>query len=146
MLCQFGIMAALMIVARVLGAEDFIVWGAAAYVVLSVSLTRIVPIDQRLGMRLIRQEKFAEAIPFFERSHLFFIRHSWLDRWRYVALLTASRSSYRETALLNAAFCYSQIGEGQRARETYNQTLREFPDSQIAKAALRLMDSVSGVA
>ena len=85
-------------------------------------------------------------MPEFERSYQFFTRHAWVDRWRYVALLTASRMSYREIALLNTAFCYSQIGDGKRSRDTYDQTLREFPDSQMAKTALRMMNSASGVA
>ena len=44
-------------------------------------------------------------------------------------------------ALLNMAFAYSQIGNGQKSKEIYEQVLKEFPNSEMAKAALRMFES-----
>ncbi|RYZ22546.1 MAG: hypothetical protein EOO10_21625 [Chitinophagaceae bacterium] len=49
--------------------------------------------------------------------------------------------SYREMALCNVAFCYSQIGEGKMAIDWYTRTLKEFPESGLAQTALRMLYS-----
>jgi len=45
-------------------------------------------------------------------------------------------------ALNNIAFCYGQIGQGSKAIEYYERTLKEYPDSGIAKAGLNFLNSV----
>ncbi|WP_144803871.1 tetratricopeptide repeat protein [Maribacter sp. MAR_2009_72] len=50
--------------------------------------------------------------------------------------------SYREMALANIGYCYSQIGDGKKAKEYYERTLKEFPGSGLAKSALNMMNSV----
>jgi hypothetical protein len=47
--------------------------------------------------------------------------------------------SYREMALCNAAFAYSQLGDGARAIYLYEQTLLEFPDSSLAASSLQML-------
>ena len=46
-------------------------------------------------------------------------------------------------ALNNIAFCYGQLGDGEKAKEYYERTLNEFPDSGIARAGLRLLNSAN---
>ena len=43
-------------------------------------------------------------------------------------------------ALLNIAFCYSQKGNGSKAKEYYEKTLQQFPGSEMAKSALRMLN------
>ena len=45
-------------------------------------------------------------------------------------------------ALLNIAFCYSQIDQGKKAKEYYQRVLNEFPESGMATAALKMIDSI----
>lgn len=54
-----------------------------------------------------------------------------------------SRMTYTEMTLLNTAFCYTRIGEGALAIEYYGKTLVQFPDSEMAKSALRMMHSLT---
>ena len=77
---QLGILLAMIILAKLLAVDNFVLVSAAAYVMLSISLRTLVPRHQRRGMRLFRQERFAEAIPRFESSYRYFGRHPWLDR------------------------------------------------------------------
>lgn len=136
---QLAILLLLILVARVIGAGSPIVVGAVAYLATSFGLRFGIAKDHRRGIRLFHKERFAEAVPHFLRSHEFFSRHKWLDDWRAVTMLSSSRISYREMALLNAAFCLGQSGERQRAAEEYMRVLLEFPRSRMAEAALRLM-------
>ena len=59
-------------------------------------------------------------------------------------LLVSTRLSYREMALVNIAFCYTQINEGQKAQDIYQQALDEF-GSVIAHVALNMMESVKNI-
>lgn len=83
---------------------------------------------------------FAEAIPCFERSLEFFDRHPWLDRYRSVILLSVSAISYREMAMTNLGFCYSQLLDGTNARQWYERCIERFPESSIAQCSLNMLD------
>ncbi len=117
--------------------------GAAIFFVYAAVVRLVVPKSQRRGMKLVRQGEFRPAIEQFEQSYDFFSRHEWIDRYRSITLLTPSAVSYREIALLNIAYCYSQLGEGQQAKVYYERALAEFPESGMAESALNLINSVS---
>ncbi|MCI0335430.1 MAG: tetratricopeptide repeat protein [Planctomycetes bacterium] len=118
-----------------------VLFGAASYLICSYALRTLIPRDHRAAIAHCKRQQFAEAIPRFHNSLTFFERHPWLDRLRAITMLSASAMSYREMALVSLAFCYAQIGDGKKAREYYEQCLREFPDNGMAQASLRLMDA-----
>jgi hypothetical protein len=89
----------------------------------------------------MRGRKWEAAIPHFESSYAFFSAHQWIDRFRSVILMSPSAASYREMALVNVAFCYSQLGHGTEAKSVYERALREFPGSPVASSALKLIES-----
>jgi tetratricopeptide (TPR) repeat protein len=91
------------------------------------------------GVALLRASRFSDAAPVFEASHAALARRPWIDRFRFVLLGAASSMSYREMALCNAAFAYSQVGDGARAIQLYEQALREFPDSSLALSSLQML-------
>ena len=105
--------------AHLIGFQSYLLFGALIYLAISFLL--------RFG------------IPFFKRN-------AWIDKYRYIILLSSSRVSYTEMALLNIAFCYGQSGDGKRSKEYYKKTLSEFPDSEIAKASLRMYKSAKELA
>ena len=115
--------------------------GAAVDICYSIGSRIAIPCYHRRGVGLVRQQRFADAIPLFKKSLEFFDRHSWVDRFRCIVLMSPSAVSYRETALANIGFCYSQIGNGDHARQDYTECLRRFPESGLAATALRMMDS-----
>jgi hypothetical protein len=121
--------------------EDGVIWGAGAYLAYSVGSRRILTRHHRAGIALVKCQRFHEAIPEFRRSLDFFDRHPWVDRLRSVLLVSPSAMSYREMALSNIAFCYTQIGDGKLARESYEACLARFPNSGLATASLRIMEA-----
>jgi tetratricopeptide (TPR) repeat protein len=129
------------IVGMLLRPHDGFMWGAAAYLAYSLGSRYWVPRDHRDGIALIKRQRFDEAIPRFQQSLEFFDRFPWIDRFRSIVLMSPSAVSYREMALANIAFCYTQIGDGKQARCYYEQCLARFPDSGLATAALRMMDA-----
>lgn len=50
--------------------------------------------------------------------------------------------TYQEMALANIAFCYGQAGNGKKSIEYYTRTLKEFPNNGIAKASLKMLNSI----
>ncbi|UOQ96321.1 tetratricopeptide repeat protein [Hymenobacter sp. 5317J-9] len=112
------------------------------YLLLGYVLRAVVASDQRKGMQLVKKHDYAGAIPFFESSYKFFTNNPWVDKYRYVTLLNSSAMDYREMALCNIAFCYSQIGDGLKARAYYKQVLKVYPNNGLAQTALRMMESV----
>lgn len=124
------------------GLEDPFTRGTLIYLILSFILRLGVPKAHRQGMKLIKQQKFAEAIPCFESSVAFFARHPWVDKYRFLTLLSSSKMSHREMALCNIAFCYSQLGKGAKAQQYYETILAEYPENGLAQAGLNMLNSM----
>lgn len=114
-------------------------YGLVTYLIISFSVRTIIPHSHNKGMRYVKKDKFAEAIPCFEKSYSFFTQYNWVDKYRFITLLSSSSMSYREMSLTNIALCYSQLGDSIKAKEYYEMTLEEFPKSEIAKNGLSLL-------
>ncbi|QDU93638.1 tetratricopeptide repeat protein [Lignipirellula cremea] len=123
---------------------DGLLWGSAVYLVYSFGSRMLIPRAHRRGVRLSQSGQFEEAIHAHQQSYEFFTRHAWLDRFRSLTMMSPSALSFREMALLNIAFAYSQIGNGPMAKASYQRALQEFPDSGIASSALKMIASAEG--
>ncbi len=139
---HLAVLVALIVFGRWLDSDNGPLIGLGLFLVVRLIL-RAIPHDHRSAIALVRKHQFADAIPCFQRSLDFFDRYPWLDKYRSLLLLSPSAASYREMALANMGFCYSQVGDGHNARSHYQQCLERFPDSGLAQTALNMMDSVS---
>jgi hypothetical protein len=120
--------------------RDGLVFGGGAYLSYSVLSRFFLTRSHRTGISQVRRQQFGDAIESFQKSLAFFDRHPRVDRFRSIVLMSASAASYREMALANIAFCYVQLGNGDRARRYYELCQEQFPESALASAALRMMD------
>lgn len=125
-----------------LGVNSPFVPAVLLWFALASALQNLVPRHHRRGMALVKQGDYEHAIEHFKNSYAYFTRNKWVDTYRSIVLLSISRISYREMALLNVAFCYSQTGEGEKAKEYYNRVLEEFPNSVMAQTALNMLHSI----
>jgi tetratricopeptide (TPR) repeat protein len=139
---QVVVMGLLIGVFHLLGTPNKFMCGLLSYLALSNGLRMIIPKAHRHGIALVKENRFAEALPHFINSHQFFTRHKWVDDYRFLTLLSSSNLSYREMALCNAAFCYAQVGNRQKALEFYEQALREYPNSSLAQAGINMLKEV----
>ena len=119
--------------------------GALTYAILSFGLRKLVARAHRKGIKLVKHQKFVDAIPFFEKSVDYFSKNSWVDRFRFITLLSSSKLTYKEMGLCNIAFCYSQTGNGLKAKEVYEQILMEYPDNGLANAGLNMLNSLKTI-
>ena len=142
---QLIFMGALIFGFYLLNSSDPIIHGALSYLAISLGLRISIPKDHRKGITLVKEHRFLEAIPHFEKSYEFFTHNLWIDKYRFLTLLSSSNISYREMALCNIAFCYSQTGDGKKAIEYYTRALQEFPGSMIAQMALKMLHSTEGL-
>jgi tetratricopeptide (TPR) repeat protein len=94
------------------------------------------------GMRAYRAKRFQDAIAHFQASHQYFSEHRRLDSWRSLIFGVASYNPYRVIALGNMAYCYSQLGDGAKAIELYEQVLREAPNHAVAESSLKMLRAV----
>ena len=136
------IMGIIIFIWSLINPERAILFGAITYLLISFSLRKLIPKDHRNGIKKINSEEFKGAIIDFEKSYEFFKKYEWVDKYRFITLLSSSKISYREMALANIGFSYSQIGKGLNSNEYYERTLREFPESRLAKSALKMINAM----
>ena len=120
--------------------------GAIAHSVIYRLTRLLLTPEHRRGIALFRAQRFSEAAPQFEASYAALGRRPWIDRFRLLLLGSGGSMSYREMALCNAAFAYSQVGDGSRAVALYEQALREFPDSALAASSLQMLRAGQAIA
>jgi tetratricopeptide (TPR) repeat protein len=138
---QIAVMLFFIFIFHKLNVTEPPLYGAITYLLLSMSLRNFVPKSHREGLKLTKEHKFENAIPKFENSYKFFSINNWIDKYRFITLLSSSKMCYQEMALCNIAFCYSQIGNGQKSIEYYKKTLTEFPENGLAQAGLKMLTS-----
>ncbi len=117
-------------------------FGLITYLFLSVLLQFTVSKRHRRGIMYYKASKYTEAISEYKRSYDFFSKHPWVDKLRFITLLSASRISYTEMALLNIAYCYAMLEDVAAMKLYYQKAIEEFPNSEMAKQALKMIQAV----
>ncbi len=135
------VMGIIIFIWNLIAPKEAFLYGAITYLLISYLLRNLIPRDHRSGIKNNNSGKFKEAISDFQKSYSFFTEYEWVDNYRFIVLLSSSKISYKEMALVNIAFSYTQIGNGQKAKEYYKQALSEFPQSIIAKSALKMIEA-----
>jgi hypothetical protein len=99
--------------------QQSIFMAALAYLIICHILRAILLRDHNRGMKACRAKRFEEAITSFKASRQFFLVHRRLDAFRSLVFGAAGPNPHRVIALCNAAFCYAQIGRGDKAIEFF---------------------------
>ena len=139
---HFIIMGILIFIWYQFNPEKALLLGAMTYLIISFLLRNLISRDHRKGIKKNNKGRFKDAISDFEKSFHFYKKYEWIDKYRFITLLSSSKFSYREMALGNIGFCYAQIGNGKKSKEYYEKTLEEFPESVLAKSALNMINAI----
>jgi tetratricopeptide (TPR) repeat protein len=142
---QIIIIFIIIVIYNLFDANDPFLSALITYLVIKLLLRYSISLNHRRGIKLYRGKKYKEAIKEFEKSYAYFDNHRWIDKYRSIVLLSVGRMSYLEMALINIAYCYSQIGEGAKSKEHYERTLIEFPDSQMAISVLKMFEAAKEI-
>ncbi|MCA9912054.1 MAG: tetratricopeptide repeat protein [Anaerolineae bacterium] len=121
------------------GLISFLLLPIVLYVLIA---QRIMLRHHRAGIRQLRQGNYESALQAFEQSFEFYTAHPGLDRMRYVLLVTASRFTLREMAMMNIAYCFAQMGDKEKTLKYYQRLLREYPENFIAQNTLRFIEMI----
>lgn len=114
----------------------------AVYYFTIYCLRKLVASDHRKAIDMLKKGDYEAAMAGFKRSAEFFTKNSWVDRYRFITLLSASKKTYREMALCNIGFCLTQTKRGIEAKEIYLNVLKQYPENEIAFTALRTLESI----
>lgn len=128
----------------------FLMWWLDVYLVLLVyfivflGMRLLLTRQHRKGIKLLRCAKFDDAIVCFENTYDFFNKHTLLNK--YIPLIiSANKITYKEMAMLNIAYCYILKKDGKKAKEIYEETLLEYPNSMIARSSLNAFEAMKTV-
>ncbi|WP_221793457.1 tetratricopeptide repeat protein [Oceanobacter mangrovi] len=141
---HLGVMIGFEVLFSWLQVSDAFTWSFVAYFALYLVLRRGVARHHRAGMSAAAHaENFEQAMQHFQDSYDFFSRHLWIDKGRYLFLLSCSKPCYRELALVNIGSCLVQMGRGKEAIVAFERALQEFPDSELAKQTMNTIRTFS---
>ena len=98
------------------------------------------------GAKMLKKQRWEDAIPYLEQSAAYFAQREWIDRYRFYLLLSISSRSYVEICFCNHAYCLLQLGRVKESREMYMSVLNEYPENLIAKTQLNNMNLIAQAA
>lgn len=136
----FGLFVGLFVL---LDAAEPIFFGLAIYITIAFGLQTLFSNTHKEGIIAVKQKKFEKALLLFEKSYTFFLEHNNIDKYRAITLFSGSKMCYKEMALCNIAFCYSQTGNGLKAKEYYEKVLENYPSNGLASAGLNMINSMN---
>jgi tetratricopeptide (TPR) repeat protein len=124
--------------------KNYFAFGFITYVIIWYGLrTMAFPKDVHKSIGLIKEEKFGEAIPYIERSIEYYNKHLWIDKYRFLLMVSSSKRGIRESSICNLGFCLLQTGQVKAAKEVYEDVLRQYPENTIAIIQLRTINTIS---
>jgi|SRR6185437_8505315 len=124
--------------------HNFFIFAFIVYLIIAFASRKLFfPLVIHQGIRLIKEEKFAQAIPYIHKTIDYYTKNSWIDKFRFLLLISSSKSTIRESSICNLAYCYLQIGETNKSREIYQDILIQYPKSINAKSMLNTIDILS---
>ena len=124
--------------------QIFFVYAFFLYLLISRILKfSLIPGSTFTGIRWIKNGEFEKALPCLDQDIDYYTRKAWIDRYRYVLMISASPHTYREITLGNKAYCLLRLGRVKESRELYETILSQYPENNNAEAQLAMINIVS---
>ena len=121
----------------------FFVYAFFIYLLVSYGLKfLLIPGSTFTGTRLLREDRYEEAIPYIDKDIAYFTERSWIDRYRFLLMISSSSRTYREICLSNKAWCLLQTGKVKESKALYESILSEYPDDSVARTQLNTINMV----
>ena len=121
----------------------FFVYAFFIYLLVAYSLKfLLIPGSTFTGVRLMREDRYEEAIPYIDEDVAYFTKRSWIDRYRFLLMISSSPRTYRELCLCNKAWCLLQTGKVKESKALYESVLSEYPGNIVAQTQLNTINMV----
>lgn len=130
---QIAVFFLIALIFREFGVVKYWLLSMAIYLLLSGYLKVVIPKWHRKGIYYVRKGEHEGATFAFQKSYSFFEKYYWLDKYRAFTLFSLSAYSYKEMALMNIIYCYSNIGKHKEAKEMQKRLAKEFPNNPFGK-------------
>ena len=121
----------------------FFVYAFFIYLLVSYSLKfLLIPGSTFTGVKLMREDRYEEAIPYIDQDIAYFTQRSWIDRYRFLLMISSSPRTHMELCLCNKAWCLLQTGKVNESKALYESVLSEYPGNIIAITQLNTINMV----
>ncbi len=102
--------------------------------------------DLYQGVDYLKKGQFEQALVAFQAQYYVLESNSWVDRYRWLVLLSPTTYSFREVALLYQVAPYVQLGDKKRVMDATRECLRINPLNVFAHTRLELVEAAQSVA
>ena len=126
------------------GFSRALVFAFALYFVYGAAARSFILWRHQRAMKLFRRRNYRDAIPAFEQSERYLAANPWIDRQRWIVLLSASAISYREMALFNIGAAHVHLDHPGPARRAFNHFLDVAPRSPLAPTVRKILSTLGG--
>jgi len=122
----------------------FFVYAFFIYLIVSYLIKfLLIPGSTFTGVSLMRQDKYEEAISFIEKDIHYFTERAWIDKFRFVLMISTSSRSFREISLCNKAYCLLQMERVKECTALYESVLAQYPGNVVARSQLNTINIVT---
>jgi hypothetical protein len=130
---QLAIFFLVALLFKVIGITQYWLLSLSLYLLMNGYLKVVIPKWHRKGLFYLRKGEMDGAIFAFEKSYDFFSKYNWLDKYRAFTLLSISKFSYCEMALMNIIYCYQQKGDNNKVKSTQKKLTIKFPENPYVR-------------
>ena len=124
--------------------QIFFVYALFIYLLIHyIAKYSLIPGSTFTGVKLMKEDKYEEAMPFIQRDIDYFTEKAWIDKFRFVLMISTSSRSYREICLCNLAWCLLQTGKVRESKELYERILVQYPENPVAKTQLNTINMIT---
>ena len=124
--------------------KNFFIYAIIVHSLITFGLRKwALPAVVHSSVALIKEGKFEEAIPYIKESIDYYDKHPWIDKYRFLLMVSSSKLCIMELLLCNLAYCHLQIGDVKIAKLTYEEVLRRYPENANARVQLQTINAVA---
>jgi tetratricopeptide (TPR) repeat protein len=124
--------------------KNFFIYAIIVHSIITFGLRKLAfPAVVHSSVALIKEAKFEEAIPYIKESIDYYDKRPWIDKYRFLLMVSSSKQCIMELLLCNLAFCHLQIGDVKVAKLTYEEVLSRYPENPNARVQLQTINAVA---
>lgn len=129
--------------------QIFFVYAFFLYLAITYSIKySMIPGSTFTGVKFLKKGQFEEALPFIEKDIEYYSSKPWIDKYRFLLMISSSALSFREMSLCNRAWCLLQTGRVKETIDQYESVIRHYPQNVVTRAQLKtikiVLQSVQG--